>query len=162
MDCRRKQRLRSVLYEAFSSKSTTTFVPLPDFPLHFWRPTLAHLFWHSYIVMTTILCQSLSLQARHCGTAYFSDLRSQYFGATSDQLTIAFCTAVFPVPDRSYLVPSMFCNRHPLKLICHYHAIPLLSLEHVGWLVCCSSSVVAKSRVLTYDCYYHSVQQSFE
>jgi len=42
--------------EAFSPKSTTTLTRF------FWRPTLAHLFWHSYIVMTIILCQSLCSQ----------------------------------------------------------------------------------------------------
>jgi len=54
LGCRRRQRrwlARVILYEAFSPKSTITFVPLPSFLLHFHRLTLAHLFWHSYIVM---------------------------------------------------------------------------------------------------------------
>ena len=43
------------------------------------RPTLDHFFWHSHIVMTIILCQLLSLQTGHCGTAYFSHLVSSMF-----------------------------------------------------------------------------------
>jgi len=54
LGCRRRQRqwlARVILYEAFSPKSTITFVSLLSFLLHFYRLTLAHLFWHSYIVM---------------------------------------------------------------------------------------------------------------
>jgi len=54
LGCRRRQRqwlARVMHYEAFSPKSTITFVPLLSFLLHFYRLTLAHLFWHSYIVM---------------------------------------------------------------------------------------------------------------
>ena len=36
------------------------------------RPTLGHLFRHSYIVMTIILRRSLTLQTGHCETSYFS------------------------------------------------------------------------------------------
>ena len=43
------------------------------------RPTLDHLFWHSHIVMTIILCQLSSSQIGHCGTAYFSHLVSLMF-----------------------------------------------------------------------------------
>jgi len=54
LGCRSRQKqwlARVVLYEAFSPKSTITFVPLPSFLLHFYRLTLAHLFWLSYILM---------------------------------------------------------------------------------------------------------------
>jgi len=39
--------------------SDMTFVPLPSFLLHFWRPILAHWFWHPYVVMAVISCWSL-------------------------------------------------------------------------------------------------------
>jgi len=70
--------------------------------------------------------------------------------------------------DRPYLVASRVCDRYPFKvdllLPCDTSSFSLLSLEHVGEFVRPLSSVVvvAKSHVLTYDCYYHSVQQSFE
>ena len=68
LGCGRKQRQRHwlarvILYEAFSPDLLR---PWPGF----WRPTLAHLFWRSYIVMTITLCQSLCSQTGHCETTY--------------------------------------------------------------------------------------------
>ena len=59
---RRWQKWWVILYETFTSKSTTALR----------RPTFGHLFWRSYIVMTIILCQSLSSQTRYRETRYFS------------------------------------------------------------------------------------------
>ena len=63
--------------------------------------------------------------------------------------------SLFPVPIVPFWSPLVAIAIHS-NLTCHYHAIPLPSVFPP------LSSVVAKSYVLTYNCYYHSVQQSSE
>jgi len=101
------------------------------------RPTLGHLFLHSYIVMTIILRRS---QTGHCETRYFSS--TLYFCVASHQLEIPFTRyrcilcSLFPVLNCLYMIPSRFCDcylmQFDLSLPCDTSSFSLLSLEHIG------------------------------
>jgi len=148
LGCRRKQRqwlARVILYEVFSPKSFTTFVPVPSFLLHFWRPTLAHLFWHSRVVVTIFYVNHYphkwDIARQH---TYPPFLRSCKFNTfvlflVNQQSRFAWPRGVLwslsPVPDRPYLVPFRFCNRYSSKfdllLPCDTFSFSLLSLDHI-------------------------------
>ena len=82
----------------------------------FWRPTLAHLFWRSYIVMTITLCQSLCSQTGHCETTYSSHL---LFDLVSSILLCCF----WSIQQCCFFAIDIHSS-----LICCYHAMPLPSV----------------------------------
>jgi len=125
LGCRRRQRqwlARVVLYEAFSPKSTITFVPLLSFLLHFYRLTLAHLFWHSYIVM---------LYVNHYPRKQDNDdilINTFVLLLANQQCYFArWCCilwSLFSVPDHPYLV----------QLVCHSGSVVAVSCSDL-WLL---------------------------
>ena len=138
---------------ALAGKGDTQWSVFPeiyyDLDPGFWRPTLAHLFWHSYIVMTIILCQSL------CSQTGIARQHTHLFDLVSSILLCCFWS-INNVVLRSISIKVWF-----VATIRYLFLQSSLAWTHRldGFPL---SSEVAKSHVLTSDCYYHSVRQSFE
>ena len=138
MGCQRRQRqwlARVILYEAFSPKSTITFVPLPSF----FEDSLLLICFGIHI---SSCCMSITILTN-------KTLRD-------DILILLFVTSILLCcfwPINNVILHDSVVFYDPCSLS---SIIPIWFswfVIHVTWL---------QSHVLTYNCYYHSVQRSFE
>ena len=116
-----------------STISDTTFVPLPSFSLHFWGPILAHWFWHPYVVMAVISCQSLFHLLFHLVSSIllccFWSIRNFILHGIAVLYHPCSLSLITPICFL-YVLRSLFIKLD-LSLLCDTSSFSLLLLEHI-------------------------------